>query len=346
MRRITARRRATAWRCGSVAGSVGRIRLSIAAPAAAHAEQLHAVEHGRDGLLRGRACSTTPNRPEAPRKSRFQSAWPGSLGQGRVEHARDLGPLLRASAPASAPVCAGGAPAGRARVRRPRRREVAVVGRGAVAELARSPRCTGSQVASCVRDDAHHQRRNGRRYTWSPPGSRCRRRASSGLKNSGVAQVLSIIDEARRARCAAAAIAGTSCISKVSEPGALDEDQPGVGADQRGDAGADQRVVEGRLDAEARCSVPVAEAARRAVDGVDHQQVVAGPTNASSVAVMAARPEPTAIGPVAALQLRDGLLEREGRRRAEAAVGRSCRSACCAPLPAPSTVGNRMVEAW
>ncbi|MNY82517.1 hypothetical protein D3C86_2246710 [compost metagenome] len=42
---------------------------------------------------------------------------------------------------------------------------------------------------------------------------------SSGLKNSGVAQALSIVTTAEM-RCAAAVIAGTSCISKVLEPGA------------------------------------------------------------------------------------------------------------------------------
>ena len=41
---------------------------------------------------------------------------------------------------------------------------------------------------------------------------------SSGLKYKGVAQVLSIIVSTPRPR-ATAAIAGTSCTSKVSEPG-------------------------------------------------------------------------------------------------------------------------------
>ncbi len=55
----------------------------------------------------------------------------------------------------------------------------------------------------------------------------------------------------------------------------LQEEDPGVRPDQGFDPGADQRVVVGRLDAEARQHA-VAELAGRRVGGIDHQQVVAG----------------------------------------------------------------------
>ena len=72
---------------------------------------------------------------------------------------------------------------------------------------------------------------------------------SCGGKNSGVAQVLSMMTQMSRS-CAASAIAGMSCISSDLRARRLGEDGARVVADQRGDAGADRRIVVGRLDAE------------------------------------------------------------------------------------------------
>src|SRR6185437_4902517 len=56
---------------------------------------------------------------------------------------------------------------------------------------------------------------------------------------------------------------------------ALHIDERGVVADEAGDADADQRVVERRLDAEA-LEEGGAKIAHWAVDGIDHEDVVAG----------------------------------------------------------------------
>jgi hypothetical protein len=57
-------------------------------------------------------------------------------------------------------------------------------------------------------------------------------------------------------------------------PRSLQVDGLGIGADQRLDTGADQRVVIGYLDAEA-AQHPVAELAGRLVGRVNHQKMVA-----------------------------------------------------------------------
>ena len=61
---------------------------------------------------------------------------------------------------------------------------------------------------------------------------------SMGEKKSGVAQVLSMMTQAPRA-CATSAIAGTSWISNVCEPGDSVKHRPGVRPHQRFDSGAD-----------------------------------------------------------------------------------------------------------
>ena len=47
----------------------------------------------RRGFRREAGFSTIENSPEAPVKSRFHSAWPGSDGKSGVDHPRDLGPF-------------------------------------------------------------------------------------------------------------------------------------------------------------------------------------------------------------------------------------------------------------
>ena len=65
--------------------------------------------------------------------------------------------------------------------------------------------------------------------------------------------------------CAARLRAGMSCISKVCEPGASVNTTLVFGFISCGDAGPDERIVIGGLDAEAR-QHRVAEIARRAID--------------------------------------------------------------------------------
>ena len=70
-------------------------------------------------------------------------------------------------------------------------------------------------------------------------------------------------------------MAGMSCTSNVSEPGDSTKTTRVLGSHQGADAGTDERVVEGGLDAEA-LELGAAEAARWPVHAVGHQDVVTG----------------------------------------------------------------------
>ena len=112
-------------------------------------------------------------------------------------------------------------------------------------------------------------------------------------------------------RCATAAIAGMSWISKVSEPGDFAIDHLGVGPDQRGDAFADQRVVIGRLDP-AFLEDALAEIARRPIGAVDHQAMVAGAEQRLQRRGHRRQPRRHQHAAIAALDLRQQLFERKG----------------------------------
>ena len=112
------------------------------------------------------------------------------------------------------------------------------------------------------RSPSRASRRNGRRHIWCRRGSRGRRRPRAPGRRAGVAQVLSSRVDEPRSPAPTAQIAGTSCTSKVSDPGLSRKIARGVLADQLGDAGADQRVVIARRDP-AALEHAVAEAARR-----------------------------------------------------------------------------------
>jgi hypothetical protein len=184
---------------------------------------------------------------EAPVKSRFQMAWPGSDRQGRMQHAGDFGP--------------GGEPVrhlepGRHLLLQPdmhgadaAQRQEGVLGRDDHAErLPGQLRAGACRARACGPRRCRSARRNGRHSIWCRPGPRGRRRMRALSKKSGVAQVLSIITSTSRA-CAAATIAGMSCISKVCEPGASVQTALVFGLNSIGDAGAGCRIVIGDLDA-------------------------------------------------------------------------------------------------
>ena len=79
----------------------------------------------------------------------------------------------------------------------------------------------------------------------------------------------------------------------------LGEHRARVGLEQLRDIRAEQRIVVGRLDAEA-LQHRVAEIARRPVDGVGDQQVIAGLAgSASSASEIAASPEGSSTVPAA-----------------------------------------------
>ena len=75
----------------NVAQSNGIARLSKPPQEEPMPNSVSASRKACDGLV-GHGLSTMLNRPDAPVKSRFQIAWPGSVSQRRVQHARDLGP--------------------------------------------------------------------------------------------------------------------------------------------------------------------------------------------------------------------------------------------------------------
>ena len=97
---------------------------------------------------------------------------------------------------------------------------------------------------------------------------------ASGWKKSGVAQVLSKTTAASWA-WATAAIAGTSCISKVSEPGDFEIDRARALAEERLDAGADRGVEIDSIDAHP-LQHTLRKAAGRGIDAIGHQELVAG----------------------------------------------------------------------
>ena len=101
--------------------------------------------------------------------------------------------------------------------------------------------------------------------------------------------------------------------------GRLEIDDLGVGPHQLRDVGADHRIEEGRLDAEA-LQRGVGEAPRRAVGVVGHQHVVAGLEEAHDRAGDGGEAGLHGDRAVRALDGGDGVLERLLRRRAVAAV--------------------------
>ena len=58
----------------------GNDEALVAAPRVTHAEQLHRIEQRIDGLL-WRGLEDDAEQSDAPVKSRFQIAWPGSSGR-------------------------------------------------------------------------------------------------------------------------------------------------------------------------------------------------------------------------------------------------------------------------
>ena len=104
---------------------------------------------------RGTGLSTMLNRPQAPVKSRFQIAWPGSLVERRMQHAQHLRPLLRASARPSRPDCMVAREPHRQRAQAAQP-EIHVVGADAQAHACRRCPCSRGQRRLVGRDGAEH----------------------------------------------------------------------------------------------------------------------------------------------------------------------------------------------
>ena len=142
---------------------------------------------------------------------------------------------------------------------------------------------------------------------------------SSGLKISGVAQVLS---QPTSAPLALAACDDGRNILHLHRAGAgqLDPDQLDGLVDQIGDAGADQRIVDAIVDA-ARLQVFGAEAAHRRVDMVGDQHLVARHQHREHDDGDGSLARGHEHGAHAAMERGELRLQRAGRRRAVQPVG-------------------------
>ena len=118
---------------------------------------------------------------------------------------------------------------------------------------------------------------------------------------------------------AAAAMAGNVLHLERLRAGRLQEHDGRIRLHQLGDVGADQRIVERRLDAEA-LEDAVAHFARRLIDRVGHQDVVAGLREGQQGGGDGGGTRRRQPGACAAFQRADGLLEGIGRGRAAPAV--------------------------
>ena len=187
-------------------------------------------------LTRSRATgfSTTPNRPDAPVKSRFHRSWPARAGSAGYSTSSTSGP--------------------RAQPRRHRQR-VLLVARHPHRERAQAAQAEEAVVGG--RRDTHVGPQAVQRADASPRSRRSRPSSTSecppmyfvaactdtstpwsnARKPSGVAHVLSRMTCAPCA-WATRAIAGTSCTSNVSEPGDSVNTMPRVGPELTRDVGA------------------------------------------------------------------------------------------------------------
>lgn len=114
-------------------------------------------------------------------------------------------------------------------------------------------------------------------------------------------------------------MAGISCISKVSEPGASVNTTLVFSRHQVGNAGADERVIIGGFDAKAGQHL-VAELARREIGAVGHQQMIAGGEQSRQAAGNGREARRRGDGAGTAFQLRHGGFQVHGRGCAEAPV--------------------------
>ena len=256
--------------CRAVGRAVERDDQAFeAAPGIAHAEQGQPVQHRRDRIRRAPGCRTTENRPEEPGKSRFQISCPGA--------AREAGEAPAYLRPRRQP--GGEAERLLLVLLQPERHgakaaqcQEHVLGAGADGHGIVGHRAAPAKQRSFAETSPSRRSEPPRRY-FVPASMHRSTPSLCGGKKSGVAQVLSMSTTAP-CRCAAAAMAGTSCISKVCEPGASVKTAVVFGRIRLCDPSADQRVVIGRLDPEA-LEHAVAENPRGQVGRIGDQQMIA-----------------------------------------------------------------------
>ncbi len=242
-----------------------------AAPAPAHAEQPHAVEHRVDRALRHR-LQHDAEQSRCRRGSRASTArGRASAGQRRIEHLRTSGRARSQCAIASAlawcrasrtAACAG------------RAAQEAVVAATRVTPMSVHSRCSAGNVASLATIAPSST------SEWPPMYlvAACTDDVDAVVERAKAERRRPRVVERRRSApraCATAAIAGMSCTSNVSEPGDSANTMRVFGRNACSIAGAEQRIVVARPRRRG-AQVVVAEAARRAVDGVGDEHVVAG----------------------------------------------------------------------
>ena len=269
---LQSHRRAAGRPCGR--GAVGRTverndQAFVAAPTVAEPKQLQRVEHRRDRRL-GDGLQDDAEQAGGAEKVALPYFVAGVVRQRGMDDALDLRRASPANAPAPAPAArppSAGAPSCADRAARESNpRDPAEWRRG---------RRRPSAAATIFR---WRKSRPSSRSEWPDrylvPASMARSTPRScGGKKSGVAQVLSMMTQTPRA-WATAAIAGMSCISSDCEPGASVRIARVLARISSAIAGADRRIVVGRLDAE-RTQYAFGETPRGEIGGVGHQQMIA-----------------------------------------------------------------------
>ena len=302
---------------GAVLVGMGRDHEAlVAAPACAHAEDVHAVEHGGDR----RALDAVAQREREQARRAFELLLPvlvaGAVRQGRVQHLVDLGPGLQPVGDLEAALLmVAQAHAHRAEAAQG---EVAIVGRGVEAERLAGRLCDLEHLARGTGDDAHH--RVG--VTDDVLGSGVDGDIAAVVERLEVERRRpGIIDHDGRAGLFGD---GGHAVDVLYLEGLrarrLEIDDLGVGPHQLGEAfAADHRIEVGGLDSEA-LQRGVGEAARRTVGIVGHQHVVAGLQEAHDGAGDGGQPRLHGDGTMRALDGGDGVFQRLLRRRAVASI--------------------------
>ena len=254
--------------------------------------------------LAGAGFNTTPNRPQAPVKSRFHSAWPGSSGRAGCRTRSTFRALLQPAGEDQPVLLMLAEPHGQGA--QAAEREIDVVRPAIGAEIGGGLADPGPQLLP-GRDGAHHH--------VGMADDVFRRRLDRNVdavlerlvEDAGAPGVVDDHDRARRVR----RFGDGRHVGHFEGEGArrLDIDDPRALIDQFGDAAADQGIEIGGLDAEP-AEEAVAEAPRGAVDVVRHQDTVAGLDEGEDGGVDRGQAGAEADRPVAALDRRDRLLQR------------------------------------
>ena len=299
---------------GAVSGHAGRAHQALeAAPADPDREQFEPVQHRRHGLFRA-GRERDPEQPRGAGEIAAPQRMARIAGQRRVEHPRDLRAVPKPSRDLERALVMPR----HAQCQRPQaaQREIDVVGRGGVAEIVRGP-AQRFVVLLAAHDHAQHGvgvaddilgRRLDRHVDPVREGLEVERRGPG------------VVEQHHQAGAVGGGGDGGHVLDLEGDrAGRLQVDQAGVRTDQLGDSRADQRVEVADFDPEAPEQL-VADAARRLVDRVGDQDLVAGAQEGQQRAGDGGQPGGHGDRAVAAFELGHGAFQGEGRRHAVAAI--------------------------